>query len=643
MRVLQRPASRQFALAACVLICGLSPLPATTLLKDVRELEAAGELEEAQARLEALKKAASETTTAATDTAKSIDEHLGFLQGTIWILAASRQYEEKGQVQRAIDVLTQYATQKLSDPREANLALVVQNRIVALQPKLPGPPGDAVAQARLTRADTLFTREEYKEAREAYGEVSTMTDPISDDSKSRARRGVAKATQKEFEQVPVGIADTVGAKVRDSLVEGATTVLQWLLTFVSFLLPVAILLWILPRLFLKNERSLELIDLGTPSPSANRELTQELQDVIDRIRGAGPGSAKLDATGFGDSANEDAGDLPAPDLAFVTPPVDEPELTKQLDALVSSSPTVTFGGIGLNPVQLWTLIKRLFTRRARHAFSGTLTTYDNTLTLRLTREDRLIGSRTEWRSSAPSASSEARIRCLVDVATRIVLDGRNASTATEDCHSLKEYILGLYALRSDTADTFKNATPHFQAALDRDENNWLARFQLALCARGSKDTRTAIKHLTWFVQRRGDDSQSFKTHIRKHPDFRFVVQYQLASTLSLASGNQEDPQVGQILDSLIALETSAEGEELERGRRLRLVMLARSGQATRDGIRASLAHSEEVIRDARKRLGDHLDWFSNHADELQRVAPTAHPLARGLVLHVVRAHPIQGP
>jgi tetratricopeptide (TPR) repeat protein len=620
-------------LAVWLLPCLLSPLWAATLLKDVQTLEADGKLAEAQAQLERLKVAARQKSSTATEAEKtSIEQHLGFLEGTIELIEASQRYETEGRAQRAIDVLTQYG-QRLVEPREAYLALAIQRRIGELHSKLPA---DAVAQARLARADTLFDRKEYKAAREAYTEVSTMTEAISDDSKSRARRGVANATQKEFEESRVGIRDTVRTKVRESLRDGSATVLEWLLTFVSFLLPVAVILSILPRLLLKKGRSLELLDQGAPSASANRELTQELQDVIDRIRGAGPGSAKLDVTGFGDRVNEDSRELPAPDLAFVTPPVEEPELARQLDALVSATPAVTFGGIGLNPAQLWTLIKRLFTRRTRYGFSGTLTTYDSTLTLRLTREDRLWGRKTEWRSSAPTTSTQARISCLVDIASRIVLDGENASTATSDCYSLKEYILGLYALTADTGDAFKNATPHFQAALDRDAGNWLARFQLALCARGAKDTRTAINHLTWFEGREAAESASLERHKERRPDFPFIVRYQLASTLSLASEDREDLRVGTILDGLVALEDSPEFAQIGDDKRLRLVMLARSGQATREAIRASLAPAadkEAVTRDARRRLAEHLVWFDRNADALQRAAPTGHPLARGIVLH----------
>jgi hypothetical protein len=192
------------------------------------------------------------------------------------------------------------------------------------------------------------------------------------------------------------------------------------------LLGVIGVIFVLRRIWLTKQRSLELVDLSlaAPSPAANRELAQELQDVIDRISGAGPGSAKLDATGAGDSLNEDDAELPPPDLVFVTPPLDAPELAKELDAFVSATPTISVGGIGLNPQQLWTFIKRVVTPRPRHAFTGTLTAYDNTLTLRLMHEDRCsAGSKSgarlhpprrrrhaspAWWTSLPGSSSTAK-------------------------------------------------------------------------------------------------------------------------------------------------------------------------------------------------------------------------------------------
>ena len=406
----------------------------------------------------------------------------------------------------------------------------------------------------------------------------------------------------------------------------------------TFLVVLAIV-FVLRRIWLTSKRSLELVDLSlaVASPVASRELAQQLQDVIDRIREAGPGSAKLDATGAGDSLNQDGGELPPPDLVFVTPPIDAPELAKELDAFVASTPTISVGGIGLNPQQLWTFIKRVMIPRPRHAFTGTLTSDDNALTLRLMREDRLFGRKSEWRASAPSASAEARITCLVDIASRIILDGETTNTVTSNCDSLKEYILGLYALAANTADAFKNATVHFQNALDRDSGNWLARFQLALCARGTKDTRTALRHLIWFSGQEAGSSKSLQCHIAEHPDFPYVVQYQLASTLSLASDDREDSRVEQILGALVALETNAEGQKLNAAKRLRLVMLALSGQSTREAVKVSLVRDDspgkERTRQARERLRAHVNWFNQHADELHRAAPSGHPLARGIVLH----------
>ena len=605
----------------------VSAAPTDPLPSEIQTLEAAGRFPEAKTRLQSLKPPLD---------ANDVKEHSGLIDKMTALFRVIDAYVQNGLTTQATGALTTFLG-TVSAPRDAYLAVAVQRRLAELKQPSPSERSrlaaiEQAARDALTRADAYLGRGSYTSAKDAYTPVAALTD-ISDETKARARLGVAKATQLEFEDQPVGPVAIVFRSLRD----GARTVLQWLLTFVSFLLPVALLLWIVPRLLLKRERSLELVDLSVPGGSApaNRELTQELQDVIDRIRGAGPGSAKLDASGFGDGLNEDGGALPAPELVFVTPAVDAPELAKQLDAFVSSTP-ITVGGIGLNPLQLWTLIRRLMTRRARHAFIGTLTTYDNTLTLRLTREDRLFGSKTEWRSSAPMSSAEARISCLVDIASRIVLDGQNTSTATSDCHSLKEYILGLYTLGTSNAPAaLKTATAHFQMALDRDAHNWLARFQLALCARGRRDTRTAIQHLMWFAGQEAADSASLQKHIERHPDFPHVVQYQLASTLSLASEDREEPEVGRMLDGLIALETSAEGKTLDSDpdKRLRLVMLARSGQSTRDAMRCSLQRHDQVIREARQRLREHLDWFDKHAEALQRAAPTGHPLARGIVLH----------
>ncbi len=624
----------QIALALCLLQGTVSALPSDPLPEAIRTREADGRLPEVRKHLETLNPPLG---------AEDLKAHLELIDKTTNLLAVVDAYLKSGLTKQAIDALTAFLP-SVSQARDAGLAIAVQRRLAELQTRSPAEVKrqeaiEQAARAALTRADTYFTRGLYQKAKDAYDAVAKQTDPISEDTKVRAKLRVENATQKLFDEEPYGTLPTVYRSLRDA----ALTVWQWALTFVVVLA----IIFVLRRIWLINTRSLELVDATLPvaSAAANRELAQELQDVIDRIREAGLDSPKLDASGIGDVANEEpsgpsdsggqSSKLPPANLVFVTPPVDAPELARDLDAFVSSTPTIQVAGIGFNPQQLWTFIKRAMTPRPRHAFTGTLTAYDNTLTLRLMHEDRLFGSKTEWRAFAPSAAAGARISCLVDIASRLVLDGKNTSTATSDCHSLKEYILGLYALTANTADAFKKATAHFQDAFDRDSGNWLARFQLALCARDRRDT--AARHLTWFTGPEAVASKSLQAHIKRHPDFPYVVQYQLASTMSLASEDREDPDVGRILDGLIALETNADGEKLEPAKRLRLVMLARSGKSSREAVRVSLDRDDpagnERAREARERLRAHVTWFDEHASHLQRAAPSGHPLARGVVLH----------
>lgn len=615
------------ALALSVLDVGAAfalqsdPLPA-----GIRTLEANGKLAEAREQIEALKPLGAE----------DLKAHLELIAKTTNVLAVVDAYAKDGLTKQASDALTQFLP-TVSNVRDAGLAIAVQRRLAELLKRSPADLRrdaalEQAARAALSRADMYFSRGLYQKAKDAYDGVAKQTDPISEDSKVRAKLGVENATQKLFDDEPKGAMGTLWRSFRDAV----RTIAQWVLT----LLVVFFLIFVLRRRYVGGTRSLELIDLssGVASPTASRELAQALQDVIDHIRLAGPGTAKLDATGAGDAPNEAADTLPPPDLVFVTPQVDAPELAKELDAFVSSTPTISVGGIGFNPQQLWAFTKRVMIPRPRYAFTGTLVAYADTLTLRLTYEDRRFGTKTEWRATAaPAASAEARLTCLVDIACRIVLDSQTPDAVTSNCESLKEYILGLYAVGANTGDTTKKALLHFQHALDCDHGNWLARFQLALCARGAKDTRTALRHLNWFSSPEAADNTSLQAHIKKHPDFPYVLKYQLASTLSLVGDDHENPEVGRLLDALVALETSDEGKTLDTEKRLRLVMLARSGQSTMEAVTTSRIRNDqagrELLGQARKRLRAHVNWLNAHAEDLRLATPSGYPLARGITLH----------
>lgn len=617
-------------LTLCLLQGGTaSALQSRALPDSVTTLEAEGKLAEARQQLEGLK---------TQFVAAELNAHIELIARTADILALADALARHGLVKQASAALEKFLPE-VSTVRDAGLAIVVHRRLAELQNRSPAQIQQAEAIERaarnsVARADTYFNRGAYKNAKEAYDAVAKQTEAISDSTRTEAKIGVDKATQALFDEEPNGVIQSLVRSVRDVV----RTIWLWVLT----LLVVASITFMLRPFWLIDKRSLELVDLSVmgASQAANRELAQALQDVIDRIRQAGPAFARLDAAGTGDTTSDGAGTLPPPDLVFVTAPLDAPSFAKEVDAFVSSTPAVAVGAIGINPQQLWTFIKRTLTPRPRHAFTGTLVEYNGALTLRLTYENLLVGGKTEWRASAAiAAPGDARLSCIVEIACRIVLSSESANTVTRNIESLKAYVLGLYALTSKNSEASKQASEHFREALDRDNGNWLARFHLALCARGAKDARVALRHLRWFSGPEGVASDSLQAYIKEHSDFPHVLSYQLASTLSMASEDREWSDVGRLLDRLIALETSAEGQRLTAEKRLRLIMLARSGQSSRESVRASLIPKDEKgkrkLGEIRERLFAHLRWFNQHDDALQRAAPSGHPLSRGVVLHAL--------
>lgn len=598
------------------------PLP-----EHVRKLEADNQFVAARAMLLQLK-----TTANAAD----VDAHIALIDNTLNLFGVTDVLANAELHQNALDGLTVFLP-KVSNPRDAYLAVAVQRRIGNLRQRLADlqreSASERAARDALTRADTLFARRLYKEANTAYADVSKLP-TISAESKARADRGVAKASQADFDAQPVGTIATVYR----SLGTTATTLGEWGLTILA-VAPLVALLALGRRLWVTNTRSLELADLTlvVPSPPANRELAQQLEDVLARVRLADRGAARLETRASGEPINDEEADLPPPDLVFVTSSAEVPGLAVELEQFVAAAPTVQVGAIGFNPKQLLSLARFLLKRRSRYAFSGSLLNYDNTLVLRLTREDRLFGRRIEWRSSAPSTSTTARITCLVDVGCRIVLDTQSVDLATGDFESLKSYVLGLYALGSEeTPDRLKIAGSHFRDALTRDGRNWLARFRLAFVHRSLGETRDAIRQLNWFLGPEALLSKSLQMHLQKHPEFLHVVKYHLASTLAIQADPADDADVSRLLVELIGLECSRVGSCLDPVDRRHLIMLARSGHSTWMAARVSRrpgAPTRDELAEVRQRVNDQLTWLNAHREPLEREVPTGYPLARGIVLH----------
>lgn len=636
-----RRACGRIVLAVCLYPAVVCAASTDLLPRQIRELEAGGDLAKARDFLtnpERLK------TLAPPIDPEDVKQHLALVESTIKLLDAATAYEEHALTPDAIAALKE-SLKQLSAPRDAGLAAAVNRRIGALTlahaESQVSPAAEQAAREALTRADTWLHRGLHTRALAAYTEVQKLP-AISSESKARAARGVAKASHAAFNDEPFGVLPTLFRSIDTA----GTTIGGWLAALV-LMIPVVGLVRIVRRLLLTKTTSLELVDSTvSASPSANRELAQQLEDVLERIRGVSESTtARLETAGASGFTDADDDDLPPPELVFVIPSVKGPDIASDLDKFVAAAPTVQVGPIGFNPQQLWAAVRRVLVRRSRVAFVGSLVTYDSSLVLRMTKEDRLGGKSIEWRASAPSDSKRARITCLVDIACQIILDAqkqqeeRKEHPVTSNQKSLKAYVLGIYARSEpETSESLKIAAMYFQEALDLDADNWLARYELALTQRALKDTRRAIGHLTFLVSEAAARIPSCAEHVKTHPDFIHVVKSHLASTLAVQDHDCTDSRVSTLLDELIALETDTAGTIDEAGR-LHLVMLARSAQSTRDALRVSWVRDKAAVQrktgEARERVERHLGWLNDHESDLQRdsSASAAYELARGLVLH----------
>lgn len=622
------------------------PLP-----EPIRALEAAGNLLEARRQYDALQ------TPLAIDTGTS---HGALIAQTAEMLAVADALSAAGLTARAVTALQAFAG-RLENVRDVGLAIAVHRRLQQLQERSPAETlrDEAVehsARTTLLRADAYLRRGDFTKAKDAYESVAKQQDSVSSRTIADARRGADSAAQAVFANDTAGFIATQVLVFRDALLA-----LRGLFVPV---IAVALIVWTLVRFFrsayLTETQTLELTDLTAVvlSTAADRALAEALQDVIHGIRVTGAADAQIDVTAVGDVHNRIGDDLPPPALVFVTAPMKSPGFAAGLTDFVASTPTVSVGGIAISPQELWRSLHRLFSRRARYMFSGTLSTHSDTFTLRVLREDRKTRTIREWRASAPaSAPVEARRACLVDIACQLILDSRAANVVTTDAGSMKAYVLGLHALAPADAAAKARACQHFATAVRRDESNWLARFQLAVCCRDLNDAPTARRHLQWFSAPQNQAHASLSAYKESHPEFEYILKYQIASTLSVESGRHEAKHVTELLNELVALEqrtvhcnavtlgdgmgpgSTAHPPRPSTDASLRLAMLARSGLSTRLGVKASLAKGRgagtDVIKRVLREITLHDAWFTKHDDALRAAAPAEHPLAHGVVLHAV--------
>jgi tetratricopeptide (TPR) repeat protein len=192
----------------------------------------------------------------------------------------------------------------------------------------------------------------------------------------------------------------------------------------------------------------------------------------------------------------------------------------------------------------------------------------------------------------------------------------------------------------EKAGALDTARVEFQAALNLDPQNWLARFQLAVVLRKIGDSSAAIMHFEWFKKALASQTVPSLTHyLQSCPDFPYVVQYHLASAYAQSDGRNDLYTAEKMFGELMALPGTPAGTLLEAAHKLRhLEMLGRSGDTALQIALVYRNHNggeanQKVQREVGSRIQEYVQWFDDRADELEHAWAADYMLARGLLLY----------
>ena len=617
---------RRAAGATTLLLLYLSSPSASAdvLPDDVLRLERDGKFAESRVLLQELKTPDAQT-------------HLALLDEIERVDVIHRDYTQSGmhaEARRALEAVLA----KLDATRDAYLILRVQRTIDGLR-----RPGDAeaMAQALLDRADGLLARGAHARAKEVYATVAaSAAADVGQATVSRAKRGVLKAERARVDDEPA----TFMQELAGPMPGAGRTLLQWVLWGAV----IGLLFFLGGRLrrtlLLRDGTVIELVDLtssGDARGPANHELNEALKRAIDRIItvGAGRGSATLEANALPESGArpEDGGLMPPERLNFVDPELEDPQLASY-SAILQVAPVVQLGPVGINPQQLWQGLRWIFTRSHRHSVAGTLFQSDGQFVLQVSQIDRRTNKALHrWHALSPVISGRAS--CILDIATQIVLAEVEGTPITTNCESLRTYVAGAEALASadDAPDALASARRLLQRSVALDPNNWLGRFHLGIVLRKLGDTGSAVRNLRMLddgIRRTLHDPDAAATSLRAYcdsrPDFPYIVRYHLASALAQSGDAASLRNAAVLFEEVTNAGSGPHAEALARNdRHLYLEMLGRSGTTALELGKLQERPSEQVGRQLQRCV----EWFNQHAEELERISPADHAAARGLVLH----------
>lgn len=290
--------------------------------------------------------------------------------------------------------------------------------------------------------------------------------------------------------------------------DGILTVLRWALYFVVVVIVVPLGLQRLLRLLPKAGTALVIEDLTTRRDDGDRSvaLEKQLAVAVDRLRGRiSHGPSHLDAG------------LPEA-TAFKRPGA--PKLGP--DDVVFDT-RVSVGPISLSPLKLLKSLTSLLQRPYEHTIEGWLLEDDGTLRLVMesVRRGRSPGCLERWESSGPSKSRAG----VVEDAARHVLFvlGKPAFTASRE-----SFVAYCDAMQATDLEVAKKG---FQASLQRDPSNWMARLELAELLNRQRRPTAAIAHLDHLARRLAHASHWCPADVAA--DLRDAVSFNRAAALSM--------------------------------------------------------------------------------------------------------------
>lgn len=309
--------------------------------------------------------------------------------------------------------------------------------------------------------------------------------------------------------------------------DGILTVLRWALYFVVVVIVVPLGLQRLLRLLPKAGTALVIEDLTTRRDDGDRgvALEKQLAVAVDRLRGRiSHGPSHLDA-GLPEATTfkrPGAPKLGPDDVVFDT--------------------RVSVGPISLSPLKLLKSLTSLLQRPYEQTIEGWLLEDEGTLRLVMesVRRGRSPGSLERWESSGPS-KSRARV---VDDAARHVLFvlGKPAFTASRE-----SFVAYCDAMQATDLEAAKKG---FQASLQRDPSNWMARLELAELLNRQRRPTAAIAHLDHLDRRLTHASQWCPADVAA--DLRDAVDFNRAAALSMLQISDQREKALGILEHLLA-------------------------------------------------------------------------------------------